>query len=330
MRPGNRSVVHHIFLFFLPPGRAEPRAEDPLYSSVAAYAPGTPAGIGQEGFFRFVPAGSRLVFQVHYTPNGSPQTDISEVGVIFASPGEVEREVKIQAALNIDFRIPPGAADYRIEAGHQFTQDTIVHAFNPHMHYRGKSFRYYARYPDGKEEILLDVPQYDFNWQNTYVLREPKKMPRGTVMMCTGIFDNSSGNLVNPDPTAEVRWGDQTWDEMMLGAFLTTLPDGVERGEFPKIQQLQKEQFRVRFRYRPAADGEVKSVFVAGSFNDWNATRHEMRAHPGGYFEAALTLGPGQYEYKFVVNGGTWIQDPGNPDRTGPFDNCLVRVRKQR
>ncbi len=330
VRPGNRSVVHHIFLFFLPPGQHEPRAEDPLYNAVAAYAPGVPAGVGQEGFSRRIPAGSKLAFQVHYTPNGSEQVDVSEVGLVFAEPDDVDKEIKVQAALNLDFRIPPGAPDYRIEAGYQFTQDTFVHSLNPHMHYRGRSFRFTAKYPDGTQEVLVDVPRYDFNWQNTYVLQEPKLMPKGTLMLCTGRFDNSAGNLVNPDPTAEVRWGDQTWDEMMLGSFLISLPESTRRGEFPKVTLLENDQYQVTFRYRPDREG-VKTVFVAGTFNDWDRSKNKMSGpDQDGFFVTTIRLSKGQHEYKFVLDGESWIQDPENPDRTGPFDNCVVRVPRRR
>ncbi len=326
VRPGNRQVVHHIFMFYLPEGQAEPNAEDPLYNAVAAFAPGVPAGTPQDGLARFVPAGSRLGFQVHYTPNGSEQIDQSEVGLIFAKPGEVVKESKIQAAINLDFVIPPGAENFQVESGYQFTQDTLVHAMSPHMHYRGRSFRFTANYPDGTQEILLDVPRYDFNWQNTYVLKKPKLMPEGTVMMCHGIFDNSKRNLVNPDPSAEVRWGDQTWDEMMLGSFITSLGPNVRQGEFPKVQPLRGETFLVRFRYQ--GDANARAVHIAGSFNDWSKERHPMHGPDAdGAFTAEIEMKKGQYEYKFVINGEHWTHDPENPNRTGPFNNTVVRVR---
>lgn len=327
VRPGNRSVVHHIFLFYLPPGQTETNAEDPLYNTIAAFAPGVPAGAFQDGLARFVPAGSRLGFQVHYTPNGSEQVDQSEVGLIFANADEVEQEVKIQAAINLDFVIPPGAPDHVVDAGYHFTQDTFVHSLLPHMHYRGRSFRFTANYPDGTKEILLDIPQFDFNWQNAYVLRKPKLMPSGTVMMCRGVFDNSEGNLVNPDPTATVRWGDQTWDEMMLGSFVTSLGPSVRAGEFPKVRPLDGDNFEVTFQYQ--GDAGTKTVHVAGSFNDWNMERHSMLGpDKDGVFTTTIPLKAGQYQYKFVLNGEHWVHDPQNPNREGPFNNTVVRVRR--
>lgn len=327
VRPGNRSVVHHIFLFYLPPGQERANPEDPLYNTLASFAPGVPAGDFQDGLARFVPAGSRLGFQVHYTPNGSEQIDQSEVGLIFAKPEDVKQEIKMQAAINLDFVIQPGAVNQVVNSGYQFTQETLVHALSPHMHYRGRSFRFTAMYPDGSNEILLDVPNYDFNWQNTYVLREPKLMPDGTVMMCRGVFDNSVDNLVNPDPTATVRWGDQTWEEMMLGSFVTSLGPNVRRGEFPKVTPLNGKKFTVAFQYQ--GDDKTRMVSVAGSFNDWNKDRHKMDGpDANGNFTASIKMNAGQYQYKFVVNGEQWILDPQNPNREGPFSNTVVRVRK--
>src|SRR6185437_3669155 len=106
--------------------------------------------------------------------------------------------------------------DYRLEATHRFDEDTLLYTLQPHMHLRGKSFRFDALYPDGSRETLLDVPRYDFNWQLTYALAEPKLLPEGTRLHCTAVYDNSSDNLVNPDPTAAVMWGDQTWEEMLV------------------------------------------------------------------------------------------------------------------
>jgi len=324
-RPGNRSVVHHIFLFYLPPGQTEPNAEDPLFNTVATFAPGVPAGTFQDDLARFIPAGSKLGFQVHYTPTGSEQSDQSEVGLIFVDPNEAVREARIQAAINLDFKIPPGAKKHSVKAEYQFTQDTYVHALVPHMHYRGRSFRFTANFPDGTQEILLDVPRYDFNWQNAYVLKKPKLMPEGAVMMCHGVFDNSEQNLVNPDPTAEVRWGDQTWDEMMLGTFVTSLGPNVRKGEFPTVKRLVGKQFAVSFRYR--ADVGTKTVSVAGSFNDWSKDRHFMQGpDDDGFFKITIKMKPGQYEYKFVINGEQWTHDPENPNRKGPFNNTVVRV----
>ncbi len=319
-------------MFFLPPGQDETRAEDPAFNAVAAFAPGMPATLWPEGHARLIPAGSKLGFQIHYTPHGSPQSDRSEVGLVFADPKTVKKEVKFGMAVNLDFRILPGAVDHYVPASYQFTQDTLLHAMIPHMHYRGKSFRYTAQYPDGASEILLDVPRYDFNWQNAYILEKSKLIPKGTVLTCAGHFDNSADNLANPDPTKEVAWGDQTWNEMMLGSFVISLPDSTGPAEFPKIEHVAGKEFNVAFRYRPDGDQpDVTSVFLAGSFNEWNPTAHRMTGpDKEGWFRTTLRLNAGHYEYKFVLNGKTWTHDTENPNQNGPFNNSVVRVRPTR
>ena len=188
VRPGNRAVVHHIILFLVPPGQDEARDNDPLLNSIATFAPGMPAELWPSGYAKLIPAGSKLVFQVHYTPNGSEQTDQSEIGLVFADAEEVHQELKCEIAANSKFRIPPGDANYFVPARRTFKRDTLLHAMMPHMHYRGKAFRYTAHYPDGTQEVLLDVPRYDFNWQNLYTLAEPKRLPKGTVIKCSRVL----------------------------------------------------------------------------------------------------------------------------------------------
>jgi peroxiredoxin len=329
VRPGNPTVVHHVLVFYVPPGQEDKRGEDALFNEIAAFAPGMPAGLWPEGYARLVPAGSKLVFQVHYTPNGSQQTDQTEVGLVFADPKSVNKEVRFGVAVNTDFRLPPNEPNHHVPAGYDFKQDMLVHALIPHMHYRGKSFRFTAKYPDGSEEILLDVPHYDFNWQNAYVLAEAKLLPKGTVLMCDAYFDNSAANLTNPDPTKEVRWGDQSWEEMMLGSFVYSLPESAARGEFPKVVHLHEDLFDVIFRYRPPADQSgVETVCLAGSFNDWKETGHRMSGPDAeGNYRTTLRLKPGVHEYKFVINGTQWTHDPDNPDQNGPFTNSVVRVK---
>lgn len=331
VRPGNPAVVHHAFLFFVSPGQKEIRAEDPLINSIAGFAPGAPPSLWTDGYARLVPAGSRLVFQMHYTPTGTEQVDRTEVGLVLADPKKELKEVKLTIAVNTDFRIPPGAPDYEVPAGHDFKHDTMLHAMIPHMHYRGKSFRFTAQYPDGSKEVLLDVPHYDFNWQIAYMLQKPKLLPKGTVVMCSGHFDNSEDNLNNPDPTKEIHWGDQTWDEMMLGSMVVSVPENVTRGEYPKVERVADDPSvcDVTFRFRPGGDANsIEAVYLAGSFNDWNPKGRRMdKRDVDGYYRTTLRLKPGQYEYKFVVNGTDWQSDPENPDESGPFGNSAIRVR---
>ena len=223
-RIGNRAVVHHIVVAIQ--DQDQTRRHGQLDSAwITATAPGAPPLILPDGFAKLIPAGSKLVFQMHYTPNGTPQTDISSVGFKFADPSTVRKSVATQEASNQKFRIPPHAENHEVTARYRFREDALLLSLFPHMHLRGKSFRYVVTYPDGEEEILLDVPNYDFNWQNGYELASHKRMPAGTILKCVAHFDNSEGNFANPDPNKTVGWGDQTWDEMMIGYFDMALAD---------------------------------------------------------------------------------------------------------
>lgn len=217
-RPGNREVVHHILAYVIPPG--ERRIN--LQTILVGYAPGSLPVELEGGLAMRVPAGSKLLFELHYTPNGSPQSDRSYIGVRFTDKEQVTQLLQGRAALENDFVIPAGAKAHEVVADkYRSRQDELLISLTPHMHLRGKSFRYTAVFPDGREEVLLDVPKYDFNWQLKYILAEPKKLPRGTRVICTATFDNSESNLANPDASRPVRWGDQSWEEMMIGFFDT-------------------------------------------------------------------------------------------------------------
>jgi len=244
-RPGNRGVVHHIIVGVIPPGGAGKLRGDGEFSDwLVATAPGAKPMVLPVGLAKKVPAGSKLVFQVHYTPNGTPQEDRSCVGLVFADPKTVKQQVSTDKAAARSFSIPPGDGNHRVEAATRFRDDTVVLAFFPHMHLRGKAFRYTAIMPDGKQEVLLDVPHYDFNWQNTYELAEPKLMPSGSQLFCEAWFDNSEENLANPNPGATVRWGDQTWEEMMIGYFSSTAANQkLDLSAAPKAQPARTQQF---------------------------------------------------------------------------------------
>lgn len=231
-RADARSVVHHIIAFVQPPGvTAQIMEGGPAnLALLQGTAPGMPPLVLPEGMACFVPAGSKFVFQMHYTTNGVASKDRSAMGLIFADPDEVKQEARTDAAINPFFVIPAGADDHRVDAEYKFWQNTKLVSLMPHMHLRGKSFRYTLQLPDGTEEILLDVPHYDFNWQNMYFFDEPKPVPPGSVLKCVAHFDNSEGNLSNPDPTATVRWGEQTFEEMMIGWFTAANDLGEEGG----------------------------------------------------------------------------------------------------
>ena len=213
-RPGDRRVVHHVCVFLdVKAPNEEGRYERP---ELVCYAPGDMPSVFPPGTAKKVPAGSTLVIEVHYTPSGVARPDRSSVGLIFARDAITRRAVT-KGIAGKTLVIPPGAKNHEITSSFTFPFDARLLSLSPHMHYRGKDFRYTATYPDGRSEVLLNVPAYDFAWQGVYRLVEPKPMPRGTRIDCLAHFDNSAENPANPDPSATVTWGEQTWDEMMIG-----------------------------------------------------------------------------------------------------------------
>ena len=223
-RPDNRSVVHHIVCWISPPGSGDSQISFGT-RLVAVYAPGTPPWSFPEGTAIPVPAGSRISFQMHYTPNGTAAKDRSYIGLVWADPAKVKRKAQSLMAPQLAINIPPGADNYEIRSRFKVKHDLLLLNYFPHMHLRGKDFRFEVEYPDGTREILLDVPRYDFNWQLRYDLVEPKFLPKGSRIHCVGHFDNSAGNPFNPDPTQTVRFGEQTWEEMLVGFFTATSPE---------------------------------------------------------------------------------------------------------
>jgi peroxiredoxin len=224
-RPGARAVVHHIIVYVFEKGQKRKRGPDGIGSGfLVAYAPGDLGVAFAPGAAKKIPRGAVLVFQMHYTPNGVAQEDRSSVGLVIAK-APPRHEVRTRAIAQQVFLIPPKVPDYKVTSATTFRQDTLLWSLLPHMHLRGKSFEYRAVYPDGKRQTLLSVPRYDFGWQSTYRLAEPLRLPAGTRIECTAHFDNSAANPNNPDPSRFVYWGDQTWEEMMIGFVdYTTLP----------------------------------------------------------------------------------------------------------
>jgi hypothetical protein len=250
-RPGNAAVVHHstVFVrtpgsqwlrkypvgqFFVPdeqiPNASTPRpaattnaGAGPLDARIAGYVPGRPERLLPEGYSSLIPAGSDIVFQLHYTTNGKATADRSKVGFVF-SKSKPKKRVQAVTVINDRFVIPPGAANHPVSGTGLVNADAELLEVYPHMHLRGKSMNLAAIYPDGQREELLRVPNYDFNWQLLYEFEQPKKLPRGTVLAADGAFDNSANNRFNPNPAVEVRWGDQSWDEMMAGFFVLAVP----------------------------------------------------------------------------------------------------------
>jgi peroxiredoxin len=211
-RPGNSAVVHHIIVFY----RDTKKGASKELVWIAAIAPGGDPVVLPKGLGRKIPAGAELVWQMHYTPTGKEEKDRSEVGLVFCKE-RPRYNVMTYGISNTWFHIPPGEPNQEVISVVPAIKNTVVLALFPHMHLRGKDFTYEVIYPDKRKEVLLSVPQYDFNWQNTYRLKEPLHVPQGSIIRCVAHYDNSAANPANPDPKKDVRWGDQTWEEMMIG-----------------------------------------------------------------------------------------------------------------
>jgi hypothetical protein len=247
-RPGDRERVHHIIAFimdkdnpmlkqmkpgvpFVPAEAAREASRNPDQQKqqrrgggggegmlgggdfLVGYAPGAPPQTLKPGQAKLVKAGSAIVLQIHYTANGKPGVDKSRIGLIYSTEKPTQRVLTLAAANN-RFEIPPCDPNYEVDSKLTLQQEVTLTGFLPHMHLRGKDFEFRATYPTGEKEILLRVPKYDFSWQLWYVLDKPRVLPAGTVIECTAHFDNSPNN-----PEKAIRFGEQSWDEMMIGFF---------------------------------------------------------------------------------------------------------------
>jgi mono/diheme cytochrome c family protein len=223
IKPGARAHVHHVIAFTQPVGQPLNGGGALGPTNIGGVTPNKPGLVFEPGIARRLRGNQDIVLQMHYTTNGTAATDRTTVGIIYAK----QPPTKLAAggmALNPRFVIPPNDGNYEVTATQAIAKDTMLTSLTPHMHVRGKDMIYIAHYPDGTSETLLSVPKYDFNWQITYQLATPKLLPAGTKVEVIAHFDNSATNKFNPDPSKEVKWGDQTWEEMMIG-FWSTIVD---------------------------------------------------------------------------------------------------------
>lgn len=216
--PGDAKVLHHSLVFMITDPKDLFAVQGGLAGFYAGYVPGLDPAFFPEGTGKFLPKDSAFVFQQHYTPNGKASSDVTKLGLYLADE-EPSMNLLTSAAFTTDIDIPEGQSDYRRSATAEIGQDSWLFEMSPHMHYRGKSFRFEAQYPDGTSEILLSAPDYHFDWQRMYRLIEPKFLPAGTRIVCEGSFDNSPQNRWNPNPNQRVAFGEQSWDEMFIGYF---------------------------------------------------------------------------------------------------------------
>jgi len=223
IKPGARAQVHHVLAFTQPAGEPIKPGGALGPTNIGGVTPNKPGVVFDPGVARLIRGKQDIILQMHYTTNGKETTDRTEVGIIFAKEPP-KRLAAGGMALNLRLVIPAGDGNAEVRATQAIAQDTLLTNLTPHMHMRGKDMTYIAHYPDGTSETLLSVPKYDFNWQITYQLATPKLLPAGTKMEVIAHYDNSANNKFNPDPTKEVKWGDQTWEEMMIG-FWSTIVD---------------------------------------------------------------------------------------------------------
>lgn len=253
VRPSSRANVHHAVVYIRPPDsewlRGAPlgvpftlstlnrekmrhQSHETDSDMLLVYAPGSSPDRWPEGMAKFIPAGSDLVFQMHYTTNGQAVKDQTSVGMVFAKYPPAQRVFTLQLANDHDtIPIPPGADNYRVEVSGTLPNDSALLSFFPHMHLRGKRFEYNLIRPDGQTETLLRV-NYDFYWQLSYRLAEPRFLRAGTKLQAIAWYDNSANNPHNPDPESPVRWGDQTYNEMMVGFFDVAVPAHIDKWKF--------------------------------------------------------------------------------------------------
>ncbi len=251
VRPSSPQYVHHAVVYIRPPDskwmRRAPVGVPFTASSLPAekdrsnahwtdsdmllvYAPGSSPDRWPAGMAKFVPAGSDLVLQMHYTANGHAGSDQTSVGMVFAKEPPKQRVLTLQLT-NDWFSIPPGADDYRVEVHGTLPNDGTLLSFLPHMHLRGKRFEYNIVHSDGSIETLLRV-NYHFHWQLSYRLAEPRFLKAGTRLQAVAWFDNSRNNPHNPDPSRTVTWGDQTYNEMMVGFFDLAVPANIDKWHY--------------------------------------------------------------------------------------------------
>jgi hypothetical protein len=243
VRPGNREVVHHVLVQYqakpdmtrtpvlrfkpeyqrLPEpqfGERRPQRQQGMPSRlIATYAPGTNPQVFRQGTALRLEAGGVIELQMHYTTNGTETSDRTKVGLIF-SKDPSPREVRPSAFWNGSLVLPAGSTNTPVPSEVEFQQDTIVYGLFPHTHLRGKAWEYQLVLPDGTSRKILSVPRYDFNWQAYYMFTEPLQVPKGAKIVSTAWYDNSPGNKNNPDAKIDVKWGDQTWEEMQYTGML--------------------------------------------------------------------------------------------------------------
>ena len=242
VRPGNRALVHHVLVYYQAPpepgvvplirpnpehnrlpsrqaGARPPQRGAGPGRLLATYAPGTDPQVFRTGSAVRLTPGGVIELQLHYTANGTAGTDRTRVGMIFAKEPPAD-EIRASQFYNAKFTIPAGETNYQVDTDVAFVEDATLWGLFPHTHVRGRRWSYTLVLPDGSSKPLLSVPRYDFNWQTYYMFKEPLQVPKGARIVSSAWYDNSAANRSNPDPRIDVKWGDQTWEEMQYTGIL--------------------------------------------------------------------------------------------------------------
>ncbi|HVR29263.1 MAG TPA: hypothetical protein VMS86_06970 [Thermoanaerobaculia bacterium] len=294
--PGSTDVLHHVVTYLGPFGMGDDddvsndgvvrtiflneaakrdvgMAEAPRIGGV--WVAGSPPSAFPTGHGQSLAAGELFSFNMHYHPSGNAGTDRSKLGIYFGE-GELEKEVTTAFAVDPGIYIPAGVADHREDAVYLFARDSLITSLLPHMHNRGKSMKYVLERPDGTREVLLDVPRYDYNWQNIYRFREPVAVPAGSLVRVEAHWDNSAANPGNPDPTIDVPWGDGT-DKEMLVAFIHYI-DATEPRPRPAPAGPQLERL---LGLHGAEESYLVTIDGMGFGNQWGLVVPETEGEPG-------------------------------------------------
>jgi hypothetical protein len=262
-RPGNRRVVHHILAYVDTSGKARERDQadpgpgyscfggpgDPIHSDIGGWAPGIQPSTLPEGIGRSLPRGGDLIVQVHYHPSGKPETDRTKIGLYFARK-PIHQTLHWALAFNPGLELPPGQSNIEIKAAWPIPVDLVAHAVTPHMHLLGRDILMSVKFPDGREQDLIKIPAWDFNWQYSYFFERPLDLPKGSVLNVVSHYDNTANNPRNPNkPPKLVKWGEATTDEMCVGFIAVTkkgqdLTRPGEKDDLMEIFQKQMEEYR--------------------------------------------------------------------------------------
>jgi hypothetical protein len=237
--PSNRKVAHHVIIW----QRSEKGGQQ---GWIGAWAAGMEPMEFSKNTGRLLEANGNLIADIHYHPADTPQTDRTSIALHFAENNEVEKELVNLWVVNGSFKIPAGNPNYAARATYTFPQDSYIISMLPHLHYRGKDFTYTARFPDGRKEKLLSVSNYEFAWQTGYELEEPLFVPAGTRIDCVAHWDNSADNPNNPDPTKDVTFGNESYDEMMIGFIDYVVKDGVRPPSADKLIVIYAEELATK------------------------------------------------------------------------------------